>query len=91
MRHFIDAINGSLVMNGITTIGRNWSGADRRVSECRRGEFAVSASPADLGNVYAFGFRYGLVALFVWACLLKFATLESKNIELMLTISPIWS
>ena len=52
---------------------------------------AVSASAVDLGNANEFFFRYGLTAIFVWAGLLKFAALDSKNIEPMLTNSLIWS
>ena len=91
MRHFINAIDGFLAMNGIATIGRNWSGADRRASEYRRGEVAVSASAVDLGDVGDFVFRYGLVAIFVRAGQLKFAAHEAKNIDSMFTNSLIWS
>lgn len=78
-------------MNSTTTIGGNWFGADRRAAERRRGEVAPSASAVDFGNVGAFVFRYGLAAIFVWAGLLKFAAYEAKNIEPMVTNSPIWS
>ena len=78
-------------MNSTTTIGGIWSGADRRDTERRSGEVAVSASAVDFGNVGAFVFRYGLAAIFVWAGLLKFAAYEAKNIEPMVTNSPIWS
>ena len=91
MRHFIDAIDGSLVRDGITTIGEDWSGADRRASERRRDEVTVSASAQNLGNAGAFVFGYGLLAIFVWAGLLKFADHEAKIIEPMLTDSVNWS
>ena len=51
----------------------------------------VSASAQNLGNAGSFVFRYGLVAIFVRAGQLKFAAHEAKNIEPMLTNSPIWS
>ena len=51
----------------------------------------VSASAQNLGNAAAFVFRYGLVVIFVWAGLLKFADHEAKIIEPMLTNSVNWS
>lgn len=91
MRHFIDAIDGSLVRSGITPIGEDWSAADRRASERRRDEVTVGAAAQNLGNAGAFVFRYGLFAIFVWAGLLKFAAHVEKNSEPMLTNSLIWS
>ena len=91
MRHFIDAIDGSLLRDSITTIGEDWSGADRRASERRRDKVTVSASAQNLGNAGSFVFRYELVATFVRAGQLKFAAHEAKKIEPMLTNSPIWS
>ena len=51
----------------------------------------VSASAQNLGNAGAFVFGYGLLAIFVWAGLLKFADHEAKIIEPMLTDSVNWS
>ncbi len=36
-------------------------------------------------------FRYGLALIFLWAGFLKFFAFEAKNIEPMVTNSPIWS
>ncbi len=42
-------------------------------------------------RVGRFVFRYGLAMIFVWAGFLKFFAYEAKNIEPMVTNSPIWS
>lgn len=78
-------------MNSTATVGRDWSGTNRRATERRRGEAAVGAPAIDFQRVGAFVFRYGLASIFVWAGLLKFAAYEAKNIEPMVTNSPIWS
>jgi len=52
----------------------------------------TSVEHADtMKRVGRFIFRYGLAMIFVWAGFLKFFAFEAKNIEPMVTNSPIWS
>ena len=65
--------------------GANWSGVDRR--RIRSGE-SIDARIRRLGEAV---FRYGLAAVFVWIGLLKFTAYEAKNIEPLVTNSPLWA
>lgn len=77
-------------MNTTVTIGQGWAGTERRAAERRVGAAAAGAS-VDFQRLGEFIFRYGLATIFLWAGLLKFTADEAKNIEPMVTNSPIWS
>ena len=77
-------MNGNIAVERSTGI---WSGAERR----KNGMFAVRSDAMDVKRVGEMVFRYSLGAIFLWAGMLKFAAYEAKNIEPMLTHSPIWS
>lgn len=62
-----------------------WSGIERRQVG------AVEANDARLRRIGEFVFRYGLAAIFLWIGLLKFTAYEAKNIEPLVTNSPLWS
>jgi len=51
----------------------------------------AGAADTDLKHVGELVFRYGLAAIFLWIGLLKFTAYEAKNIEPLVTNSPIWS
>ena len=78
-------------MNTTSTMGRGWAGADRRAAERRRSRIAAGDSAIGFQRFGELVFRYGLATIFLWAGLLKFTTYEAKNIEPMVTNSPIWS
>ena len=65
--------------------GQIWNGTDR----CR------TAVAQDADKAYqrsgAYVFRYGLALIFLWIGLLKFTAYEAKNIEPLVTNSPIGS
>ena len=62
-----------------------WSGIERRQID------ATEPTDARLRRIGEFVFRYGLAAIFVWIGLLKFTGYEAKNIEPLVTNSPLWS
>ena len=78
-------------MNTTSTVGRGWAGSDRRAAERRTSEIAAGASAIDFKRIGEGVVRYGLAAILLWAGLLKFTVYEAKNIEPMVTNSPIWS
>lgn len=65
--------------------GAIWPGIERRKSA------VVETVDARIRRVGEFVFRYGLSAIFLWIGLLKFTDYEAKNIEPLVTNSPIWS
>ena len=78
-------------MNTTAMAERGWEGTDRRAAQRRKIEFAAGASAHGFQHMGEFVFRYGLASIFLWAGLLKFTAYEAKNIEPMVTNSPIWS
>lgn len=65
--------------------GAIWTGIERRKPA------AVETVDARMRRIGEFVFRYGLSAIFLWIGLLKFTDYEAKNIEPLVTNSPIWS
>ena len=72
-----------------TTIGGSdeqliWTGRERRIS-AQMGQFEISLKR--LGEMV---FRYGLALVFIWIGILKFSAYEAKNIEPLVTNSPLF-
>lgn len=61
-----------------------WVGDERRVVSPNY----LDTNLMQTGLTFA---RYSLAAIFIWVGLLKFTAYEAKNIEPMLTNSPIWT
>ncbi|MBA2722558.1 MAG: DUF417 family protein [Methylibium sp.] len=64
-----------------------WTGPERRAAD----QAVHDAANLPLERVGAKIFRYGLALIFLWAGLLKFTAYEAKNIEPMVSNSPIWA
>ena len=61
-----------------------WTGNERRVTKTNN----IDASLMQVGLTIA---RYGLATIFIWVGILKFSLYEAKNIEPMVSHSPIFA
>lgn len=66
-------------------------GKRTRTDEVARMSESADRAEGGLLRTGEFVFRYGLVLIFLWAGALKFTAYEAKNIEPMVSNSPIWS
>ncbi len=74
-------------MSNTANIGSRGTGS----SSSEHGMYPNAGHQDSMKRVGRFIFRYSLALIFLWAGFLKFFAFEAKNIEPMVTNSPIWS